>query len=315
MQTCLGPSIYLLAHDPRIFLSSIGYKKECTTGGRAVSHDMNTHETPPHLPVPAAPPTKPPAPHHALSPSSSTGHSPVRYRMKDMPDAMRPREIFEKRGAEHVDDAVLLALILRTGIPGQNVMKLAEAMMCKYGTLGHMARLPVHVLMEDWKGHGLGKVKAQMLKAALEMARRVASHTQDYQTISTPLDAARVLQPLIRNEDVESFWVLVLNTRNLLTAPPIRITQGILNASLVHPREVFKQVVGRSPAFIIVGHNHPSGDPTPSHEDVKVTRELVASGRILGIPVHDHIVVCPTNRDNQPVYSSLRELGLVSFES
>lgn len=237
--------------------------------------------------------------------------SVVALRMKDMPAQLKPREMFDRVGAQHVPDQTLLALILRTGAQGVNVVDLAEQMLRKYGTLTALAQAPIEELQ---KIKGMGRVKAQMIKAALELARRMAIEAvpEDHR-IATPDDAVMMLRERARVAEEEIFWVLLLDTKNRLKRAPIEISRGTLNASLAHPREVFKEAVRSSCASVVLLHNHPSGDPSPSVEDLRVTRQLVEAGKVLEISVLDHIIVGRKRVDQTVDYISLREAGLVAF--
>ncbi len=161
---------------------------------------------------------------------------------------------------------------------------------------------------------GLGPVKAQVLKAALELGRRLAEEKlEDSPRIRAPADVASILREKARVLKTETFWVLLLNTKNRLQGEPVVVTRGLLNASLVHPREVFRPAIHASCAAIILAHNHPSGDPAPSPEDLKITRELVEAGKVLLIRVLDHIILGRA-RGTEAEYISIRENGLVEFE-
>ncbi len=234
-------------------------------------------------------------------------------RMRDLPDRLRPREQFACMGAEHVPDTTLLALILRTGLRGLNVADLAEQVLEDYGSLTALAQASVEELMGI---DGIGRVKAQMLKAALELARRLTLEAipEDHK-ISAPEDVLMVLRERARLAEAEVFWVLLLDTKHRLKRPPLEITKGTLNASLAHPREVFKEAIRSSCASLVLAHNHPSGDPTPSSEDVRITRQLVEAGRIVDIQVLDHIILGRNRADERLDYVSLRETGMVQFQT
>lgn len=231
--------------------------------------------------------------------------------MRDLPDRLRPREQFDLLGAEHVPDATLLALILRTGLQGMNVADLSEHILQKYGTLTSLARCSVPELVAI---EGVGPVKAQMLKAALELGRRLSMEAiPEEMKIVSPDDVLLVLRERVRLAEEEKFWALLLDSKSRLTRPPLMISQGTLNASLAHPREVFREAIRSACASIVIAHNHPSGDPTPSAEDIRVTRQLVEAGRIVEIQVLDHIVIGHRRADGRLDFISLRETGLVKF--
>lgn len=233
--------------------------------------------------------------------------------MREIPARLRPREQFDLVGPEHVPDQTLLALILRIGVPGVNVADLADQLLRKYGSLTALAQASAGELVEM---DGIGPVKAQILKAALELARRLSLEAiPENHKVSSPEDVLMVLRERARLSEAEVFWVLLLDTKNRLRRPPLEITKGTLNTSLAHPREVFKEAIRSSCASIVLAHNHPSGDPTPSPEDVRITRQLVEAGKIVEIHVLDHIILGRKRADERLDYVSLRETGMVQFSS
>ena len=241
----------------------------------------------------------------------------LRYRICDMPMRLRPREAMERQGAEHVSDAVLLAILLRSGARGMNVMDLAEGLLVKYGSLTALARTSVDELAGDRSLKGLGRVKAQALRAALELARRIADESRDGRgaLVRSPEEAASVLRALAQPLDHERFWTLMLDTRNRLKGSATEVSKGILDSSLVHPREVFKPAIQTGCAALILVHNHPSGDPAPSAEDLRITRQLIQAGRVIGIKVLDHVILGGRSPERERDFLSMREAGLVEFEN
>jgi DNA repair protein RadC len=236
--------------------------------------------------------------------------------VKELPPEMRPREEFQRRGAENVPDEVLLALLLRSGVPGKNVSELARELLRRYGGLANLCKADFEEL-RALKVKGLGRVKCMELAAALEIGRRSALHQHaprpDNNPIREPEAVYRIIAPLARALQQEIFWALLLDTKNKLIGQPVETTRGLLDTSPVHPREVFSKAVRYSAASVILAHNHPSGDPTPSKEDVDITRRLIEAARILGIRIVDHVVAGrPTA--TTPGYVSLREKNLVAFE-
>ena len=272
----------------------------------------------PPSPAPVIEPVKTPAiPKPAFSkPTSSkptsTGYQATsRHRMCDIPARQRPREVLDRLGVTGVTEDVLLAIILRTGAPGKNVIDLAQEMLRDFGSLTELARAPALDLQAY---PGMGPVKAQIVQCALQMATRMAAEQQPERAeVSSPESVALVMRDMARHLEVEIFWILLLDTKNCLLRPPVEVTKGLLNASLVHPREVFQEAVRHACAAVILVHNHPSGDPSPSPEDIKATRELVAAGGILGIQVIDHVIVGRCTDPTAPYYHSIRESGLVEF--
>ncbi len=231
--------------------------------------------------------------------------------MRSLPEEARPRELFDRLGAEAMSDQQLLAIILRSGVKGRSVMDLANGLLHEYGTLQGLAEVSTHDLKAI---HGMGRVRAQVVKAALELARRLAVVPSTVPpTVRTPEEAASLLRHEAQTSDVESFWVLLLDRKYRLRRPPVRITRGILDASLVHPREVFKEAIRSSSAALVLLHNHPSGDPTPSAEDLRITRQLVEAGRVVDIEVLDHVIMGRRHGTDGRDFLSLRESGLISF--
>lgn len=223
--------------------------------------------------------------------------------MKEMPATERPRERLLRAGAEALSSAELVSIILGTGVRGQTALSLAGSVMRAFGGLRGIAAASTR----DLAGHrGIGTAKAVQLKAAVELGRRaVTLEPEDLVQVSGPRDVASLLMGEMRYFDREHFRVVLLNAKHRII-DIVTVSVGCLDSSLVHPREVFKECLRRNSACIILVHNHPSGDPTPSTDDVAITRRLASSGLILGIEVLDHIIV----GDNR--YSSLKEMGLMT---
>lgn len=235
-----------------------------------------------------------------------------RVRAKDLPAALQPREKFDRLGPENLSEADLLALLLRTGTTGLNVVELAELLLMQYGSLSALLRASTVELREI---RGIGKEKAKILKAALEMGRRlVQENVGENPRISSPEEGAAVLRERARGLDREVFWVLLIDIKNRLMAPPVEVSKGILNSSLVHPREIFKPAIQHSAANIILAHNHPSGDPSPSAQDIRITKKLIEAGKTLEINVLDHLIIGRKTREGTDDFLSLRESGLVAFQ-
>ncbi len=215
-------------------------------------------------------------------------------RIKDLPEVERPREKLRARGPQALADAELLAVLIHTGTKGKSAIELAAAVLKEAGpnlarwTLADFTRFP-----------GLGEAKACQILAALELARR---HFQRSATrIETPADALPYFAP-IRDRKQEHFMVLTLSGAHEVIEARV-VTVGLLTSSPVHPREVFADAIADRAAAVILGHNHPSGNPEPSPDDLALTRQLVEAGRILGIEVLDHLIVTKTG------HTSLRERG------
>lgn len=234
-------------------------------------------------------------------------------RAKDLPKALQPREKFDRLGPENLSDSDLLALILRTGTAGTNVVELAGQMLMRYGSLSALSRASAAELQKDFPG--IGKEKAKLLKAALEIGRRlVQENVGERPRIASPEEVAAVLRERARSLDREVFWVLLLDTKNRLIIPPCEVSKGTLSSSLVHPREIFKPAIQHSAANIILGHNHPSGDPSPSSNDIHITKKLIEAGKTLEIKVLDHLIIGRKTCDGANDFFSIRESGLAVFQ-
>jgi DNA repair protein RadC len=214
----------------------------------------------------------------------------------------------KRLGPEALKEEELIAILLRTGLKGTSAVQLAQRLLKQFGTLEELARHPVE---EVARVPGVGDAKAIQLKAAFELARRLSrSERGPLPAISVPGDAAAVLREEMRLLDREEFRVLLLNTKSVLIKV-VPVSRGSLNASIVEPREVFKDAIAGSAASIILAHNHPSGDPTPSSEDVSITRRLIKAGEVLGIQVMDHIILGQRRPGHDHDFVSLKELGLM----
>lgn len=207
--------------------------------------------------------------------------------IKQWPEGERPREKLVREGSGSVSEAELLAILLRTGKKGETALDVARRVLSTSGSLHNLARFTIHDFLEI----GLGRVRATTLCAAFELARRIpARDTSGKPFLRSPEDVVEWCMPKLKNLMHEEFWALLLSSSNRLLHE-IRVTKGTLNASLVHPRECFAEALKMRCAGIIFVHNHPSGNAEPSQEDRSITRQLVEAGQILGIPVHDHVIV------------------------
>jgi len=226
--------------------------------------------------------------------------------IKEMPDAERPRERLMERGADALRNAELIAILLRTGMKGASAVQVAEQLLNKFSTLDNLSRASIPELRQI---KGIGRDKAIALQSAFTLARRMAQEIrQESPTLDTPERIADLLREDNRVLEVEHFQVILLNTRRKLIRME-RISQGTLDTILVHPREVFKHAIAANAAAIVLAHNHPSGDPTPSEADIKVTRDLIRAGQLLKIDVLDHVIMGARTEDRPKDYVSLRELG------
>lgn len=193
------------------------------------------------------------------------------------------------RGPQNLTDAELLAILLRTGTKGKSVLSIAQEIINKEVNLSVLASKSLDSLT---KIPGIGKDKAATLLAAFELSRRIQSQSKLFSNkkISSPKEIAEIFIPLLRDELKEKFIVVCLNSANRIIKQET-ISIGNLNSSVVHPREIFKVAIDSSAANIILIHNHPSGNPDPSNEDISITKKIAESGKILDIPVFDHIII------------------------
>jgi DNA repair protein RadC len=227
-------------------------------------------------------------------------------RLKDQPESERPRERLVAKGADALSQAELIAILLRTGLQGANAVEIGQQMVCKYGSLRGLATASLEDLQSV---KGVGRDKAVTLAAAFNLARRMAEELRgEAPLVDTPEAVANVLREEARLRTVETFQVLLVNTRRRLMAT-VKISDGTLDTILVHPREVFKPAISANAAAIVLAHNHPSGDPTPSEADIKVTRDLIRAGQLLKIEVLDHVIIGHRTEQRERDYVSLRELG------
>ncbi|HXE84605.1 MAG TPA: DNA repair protein RadC [Gemmatimonadales bacterium] len=201
----------------------------------------------------------------------------------------RPRERFWAVGPGALTGHELLAIVLGTGIRGQDALAIAVEVLARAD--GSLRRLATRPYAELARIPGVGRAKAARLAAAIELGRRVGMEQEPPpERIKGPADVQRYYALRLRDLAVEEFHVLALGSQSQVLAD-LLITRGILNSSLVHPREVFRAAIAEAAAGIIVVHNHPSGDPTPSADDRSVTRQLVDAGRLLDVPVYDHVII------------------------
>lgn len=222
------------------------------------------------------------------------------FRIREMRAEERPRERMQHYGPGALSHAELLAILLRTGTKDESSVHLAQRILNESGGLRRLAE-------SEWEEltriRGIGPAKALQLQAAIELGRRVArSRLPDTVKITCPQDAANLLMEELRHLKEEHFVCLFLDTKNQVIGRQT-LSIGSLNASIVHPREVFRAAIRRSSASILCAHNHPSGDPTPSPEDIALTRRLSEAGELLGVELLDHLVI----GDNR--YTSLKETG------
>lgn len=220
------------------------------------------------------------------------------------PEHERPRERLLRLGGRSLSDAELLAIIIRTGTRQRTAVDLAKRLLTRFQDLSRLSSRSVADLRQQRTEVGLGTAKAASIVAAFELGRRAAAQEGKKIRVRSPEDIARYFIPLLREEKKERFSIVLLDSANNSLGDVV-ISDGILNSSLVHPREVFRPAIAEPAAAIILVHNHPSGNPEPSAEDLQITRQLVEASKILGIPIHDHIIVAGDS------FTSFAERGIL----
>ena len=227
-------------------------------------------------------------------------------RIKDMPDLERPRERLIARGASALSHAELIAILLRTGTQGQSAIDIARDLVREHNTLSNLARTSVEELQQV---KGIGRDKAVTLKAAFILARRMADEIPEARPLlDDPERMADHMREEFRDKEIEEFHTLLLDTRRRLIRA-VQITTGILDTAIVHPREVFKKAIAANASALVLVHNHPSGDPTPSKADIQVTRDLIRAGQLLKIDVLDHVIIGQRTTEQDRDFVSLKEMG------
>jgi DNA repair protein RadC len=223
------------------------------------------------------------------------------YRITDLAISERPRERLAELGAQSLTDAELLAILLRVGVQGENSVQVGTRLLQNFNGITGLHRAPFDIVCEE---RGIGPAKAAQIKAALELGNRMRLESPEEQpSIHSPADAAALVQFSLSALEQEELHVICLDVRNhVLRIEPVY--RGSVNTSQVRVGEIFKTAIRRNANGIIVVHNHPSGDPTPSPEDIAVTAQIVKAGRILDVDVLDHLVI------GQNRYVSLKERGL-----
>jgi len=224
------------------------------------------------------------------------------FTIHDLPTSERPRERLQKFGVEALSAQEILALILGRGIAGESVMMTAQRLLSQFGNLKGIASASVEELSQV---RGIGIAKASQIKAAFELTNRLEDYSEagDKSLVKTPDDVVGVVRSRLRGKKKEHFLALLLDTRSQLIKVS-EISIGSLDTSIVHPREVFKEAISASAASVIFAHNHPSGDPEASEDDIELTKRLAKAGEIMGIDVLDHIIIGGKN------YLSLKREGL-----
>jgi DNA repair protein RadC len=223
------------------------------------------------------------------------------FTIHDLPKDERPRERLVKFGEQTLSAQELLQLILGRGVAGESVAVTAQKLLTQFGSLQKLAEASIEELSSI---KGIGLAKAAQIKAAFEIGRRLSTQAPSYKSkeLADPEKVYRLVKSKLKDYHKEHFYIIALNSRNNSVA---EISIGSLNASIVHPREVFAEAIKSKAASVIFVHNHPSGDPEPSEDDLLLTKKLVESGKILGIEVMDHIIVAKND------FFSFKHKGLI----
>ena len=231
---------------------------------------------------------------------TETNSQPI-YRIMDLHESDRPRERLAALGPQALTNAELIAILLRVGVKGENAVAMGQRLLKTFGGLSGLHRAP---LSELKKQHGLGEAKAAQIKAAIELGRRLTLESpEERPTVNSPADAAALVMYEMSALEQEHLRVILLDRRNRLLET-VEIYKGSVNSSQVRVGEIFKEAIRKNASALIVIHNHPSGDPTPSPDDVAVTRAIVQAGKLLDVDVLDHMVI------GQGKWVSLKERGL-----
>ncbi|MDD3735352.1 MAG: DNA repair protein RadC [Candidatus Pacebacteria bacterium] len=209
------------------------------------------------------------------------------FTIHDLPEDERPRERLVQFGEQALSAQELLQLILGQGVAGESVAVTAQKLLSRFGSLQQLSEASIEELSSI---KGIGLAKAAQIKAAFEIGRRLSTQAPVYKSkeLTDPEKVYRLIKSKLKDYHKEHFYIIALNSRNYSIA---EVSVGSLNASIVHPREVFAEAIKNKAASVVFAHNHPSGDPEPSEDDLLLTKKLVESGKILGIEVDDHIIV------------------------
>ena len=221
----------------------------------------------------------------------------------------RPQERLQRHGAAALSDSELLAMLLRSGTRGQDVLTLAEELISRAGSMADLIKWT----RKDFERHkGIGHIKALQLVTVMEIARRIMQHNQNEDPkLDEPAAIAEYCRPECLGLGVEKFWVLCLNRRNRLIRR-VEVTSGTAGSTLVHPREVFREAIKEAASAVVCIHNHPSGDPAPSAADIRVTRTLREAARTVDIALLDYVIVGEPRHDPTGLgFYSFRDAGVL----
>lgn len=224
------------------------------------------------------------------------------FTIHDLPKPERPRERLKKLGPEALSAQELLALVIGRGIPQKSVMNIAQELLAKFGNIKAISQATLEELSQI---KGIGLAKAAQIKACFELGKRqeLELEIEDID-IKNPQSVVKALQAKIKDKAKEHFKLILLNTRNKIIGIST-VSIGTLDSSLVYPREVFKEAIAHNAYSVILAHNHPSGDPEPSEDDITITSRLIEAGKILGIEVTDHVIISKNG------FFSFKEKGLI----
>ncbi len=231
---------------------------------------------------------------------------PKNFTVRDLPKTERPRERLIKLGSEALSAQELLALIIARGVSGKSVMNIAQELLSKFGNIKNVSEATIEQLCQI---KGIGPAKAAQIKACFEIARRIENQEIEQNklkkfTLGSPEGVVKLARPILKDKKKEYFLVFPLDSRNQIMKEEI-VSIGSSNASIAHPREIFKRTIANNAASVIIVHNHPSGDPEPSEDDLEITKQLVDAGKILGIEVSDHIII------GQKSFTSFKDKDLI----
>jgi DNA repair protein RadC len=225
------------------------------------------------------------------------------FTVHDLPRSEKPRERLKRFGPEALSAQELLALLIGRGVSKRSVITIAQELLVKFGNIKAISEATIEELSQI---KGVGFAKAAQIKACFELGKRqdLEPELKDFD-IKNPQDVVKAIQSSIKDKTKEHFKLILLNTRNKVIGIST-VSIGTLNSNLVHPREVFKEAISHSAASVVLVHNHPSGDPEPSEDDLTITKRLVEAGKILGIEVIDHIIISKNG------FFSFKEKGVIS---
>lgn len=238
-------------------------------------------------------------------------------RIEDLPKDLQPRELLAKVGPRNVGEDTLLAVILRVGVHGANVIETAKRLLVSFGSLDRLARATCGEIVAQ-KIPGIGQTKASQIIAALELGRRcsyielIKEKEGGDKYIRTSEDLYDILLPEFYGSTQERFFVVLLGPRNKMLSAPIEVAKGQRDEVALQPNLVFEHPLREGAKAIVVAHNHPSGDPIPSDGDIEITQKLVESGRLINIPVLDHLIVGTPSAEHSGFFS-IAASGIVSF--